>query len=122
MADKLRSEVKKRGNAKKTTKKRQYGMTRREALRKHDLGELVKLGAVSPEYLQEVEAYDYYKTKAREWKPGKPKPSMEVVKRYRIPSERMRGIVRRMEDEGWERRRTRKPGAKAARYKDWKPG
>ena len=78
-------------------------MTRREALRRHDLGELVRLGAVTPEYLQEVEAY-------------------EVVKRYRIPSERMRGIVRRMEDEGWERRRTRKPGAKAARYKDWKTG
>lgn len=74
-------------------------MTRREALRRHDLGELVRLGAVTPEYLQEVEAYDYYKTKAREWKPGKPKPGMEVVKRYRIPSERMRGIVRRMEDE-----------------------
>lgn len=97
-------------------------MTRREALRRHDLVELVKLGAVAPEYLQEVEAYDYYKAKAREWKPGKPKPGMEVVKRYRIPSERMRGIVRRMEDEEWERRRTRKPGAKAARYKDWKPG
>ena len=57
-------------------------MTRREALRRHDLVELVKLGAVTPEYLQEVEAYDYYKAKAREWKPG----------------------------------------AKAARYKDWKPG